>query len=472
MFTLTDIAGALAVELTAEANLIAPLDSSSPITGVSIDSRTLKPGELFIAIQGGQFDGHDFISAAIKNGAAAVVVMADWQERMGATSSSTVAQTPVFVVPDTQQALMQLARAYRRRVSIPCVAITGSCGKTTTRALISTILNQRGPVCASIKSFNNNIGVPLTILGLTPEHRALVCEIGANALGEIAPLSELAQPTVAVLTNARGVHLTGFGDLAGVVKEKGQIFSGLPESGGVAVINADDPHATYWRACVTSPHCVITFGVAASADVTARDCRVNAYGQPEFTLVLPNNTTWPITLPLLGEHNISNALAAAAAAVALKVSAADIVAGLTSVVAEDRRLVLRSALQGATLIDDSYNANPHSVAAAIAVLGQRAGRRLLILGDMLELGQESAALHAAVADPVRAAALDHVYCYGPETQHTAAALGQCATHYADQASLIDAVKSELDKDTTVLVKGSNGMRMDRICAALIADASV
>lgn len=423
------------------------------VGGISIDSRTIEPGEIYVALIGERCDGHDYINEAVQKGAAGVIC-----------AYKVETNVPQLIVEDTKKALADCARYYRQTVSIPFAAVTGSCGKTTTRALLESILKQSHDVLASIKSFNNDIGVPLTLLRLKPKHQFAVIEMGANHPGEIAQLTHLVQPNVAIITLAGAAHLDGFGDIAGVACAKGEIFQGLSEE-GTAIINADDQYADFWKNLVGNRK-ILTFGIKANADVTAKNIKTMRDGSEAFDLFV-NDEQVSIELPLVGEHNVMNALAAAAAAKALGISLEDIQKGLAQVSAEKSRLVVHEGFAGARIIDDSYNANPTSVRAAIEILAKQSGRSILVLGDMLEMGDESSQLHRELGELAKAARIDQLYCYGNETKNTAAGFGYDAKHFSDHDSLISSLKNHLDNDVTVLVKGSNSMQMSKVAKALM-----
>ena len=359
--------------------------------------------------------------------------------------------------------MKDIADFYRKNASIPVAAITGSCGKTTTRALLENMLKRKGDVLASKKSFNNDIGLPLTLLQFNPSHDFAVLEMGTNHPGEIAELTKIAKPTVAVVTMVAPVHIEHFGSVDAIAREKGAIFEGL-STDGVAVINADEHFADLWKK-MAGHHRVITFGCNQKADVMARDIQSMPDGQTHFTLVLPTEKV-TINLPLLGEHNVLNALAAAAMAYAMAVSIRDIQAGLETVEPEYGRLVEKVGLNGAVIIDDSYNANPASVKAAIILLTHRTSQSILVLGDMKELGDQSPALHEAVGVFAKQAGVKQLFCYGNDTAYIARAFGQNAYHFDDCSSLINALKQQMTSDVVVLVKGSRSMKMETVVAAL------
>lgn len=425
------------------------------ITGVSTDTRTLKSKELFLALQGERFDGHDYIDEAIQRGAAAILVSRPGSQKI-----------PTILVENTHTALMQLARHWRLQFDLPVVAITGSCGKTSTRALLQSILSGCGTTLASERSFNNNIGVPLTLLKLNSQYEYAVFEVGANHSGEIAELIALVKPTVAVLTNAAAAHLAGFGSVEGVARAKAEIFQGLAEN-GVAVFNADDAFADYWRSVIKTKS--LSFGLNNKADIRASALQADAKGCYRFKLETSQGVC-EVQLGFMGKHNVYNALAAAAAATALNISLEKIAHGLQNASAETRRLNQQKGLASATVIDDSYNANPASVLAAIAVLADRPGVSVLVLGDMLELGNESEEWHRKIGQAAKSAGIRHLFCYGPNTEKTVAAFGNSAAkHFSTREALTLALKPLLNEQVTVLIKGSNAMGMNQITQSLLQE---
>ncbi len=429
---------------------------------IGTDTRTLGAGTLFIALQGRNFDAHEFLATAAARGAVAALVQRDAPTGL-----------PVVRVADTRLALGRLASAWRDRFAIPLVAVTGSNGKTTVKGMLAAILAARGAVLSTRGNLNNDIGVPLTLLNLRSDHRAAVIEMGANQPGDIEYLTRLARPTVALITNAAPAHLAGLGDIAGVAREKGQIFSGLAPD-GCAVINADDPREGLWRV-MAAPHRSVSFGLRYPADVTARDLHLNAALGCSFTLTTPAGEA-AVELRLSGRHNVMNALAAAAAAHAVGLGVADIAYGLESMRAVERRLQLRRGIHGARVIDDSYNANPGSVKAALEVLavGGADGEKILVLGDMGELGNAGQALHEQVGRQARAIGVSRVYAVGELARTVAGAFGKGAAHFPDQGALIAALRADLaalaPAPVTVLVKGSRSMRMEYVVDAItVAD---
>jgi len=414
-------------------------------SGISIDSRTVKPGDLFVALKGVHFDGHDYVNAAKQKGAVAAIV-----------SQAGSYELPVIQVANTHQALIELAQAKRAQFNGPVIGITGSCGKTTTRALCEAIFRVCGQTLASEGSFNNDIGLPLTMLKLQADTQYYVQELGANHAGEIAVLTRILQPDVAVLIGAAPVHLEGFGDVPGVARAKAEIFQGLP-SWGVAVINADDEYADFWQD-VALPHRIITFALNAKADVTAHSIMVLPTGQLRFRLVTPHGET-EITLQLVGEHNVMNALAATSAAIALDIPLAKIKLGLEAAAAVEKRLNIISGAHNIRIINDAYNANPQAVLAALKTMQAFPGQHVLVLGEMRELGVAAANYHQQVGQAAREMGISALYCLGNLTQHCVQAFGKNGYLFEDKLSLIAALKRELQPNTTILVKGSKSLKM-------------
>jgi UDP-N-acetylmuramoyl-tripeptide--D-alanyl-D-alanine ligase len=369
---------------------------------------------------------------------------------------------PQFVVPDTLLALGKLARAWRDRFHLPIVGVTGSNGKTTLKNMIASILRAAShpdEVLATEGNLNNNIGLPLNLARLNDHHRYAVLEMGMNHFGEIAYLTQLAKPTVAVITNAAESHLEGLKDIQGVAIAKGEIFLGLQEK-GTAILNKDDPHYEYWRTLVQNKS-YATFGLKNPADVTA----LNIEGS-HVTLNTPKGLLH-ITLPLLGKHNVLNALAATAAALALSIPLDAIKKGLEHVSPAPHRMRLYSLANRISIIDDTYNANPFSLKAAVETLATFQGTKIVVLGDMKELGENEKALHTDSGDYIRHAGIDYLLTLGHLTENTAKAFGQKAMHFREQDKLIMALQPYLKENVTVLIKGSRSMRMENIVEHLI-----
>ena len=433
------------------------LGSDCRIAGVSTDTRAVASGQLFIALRGERFDAHDFLEPALAAGAAALLV---------ADAGRVPAGASAVVVDDTRLALGRLAAAWRRQFSLPVIAVTGSNGKTTTKEMIAAILKAAfgDAVLATRGNFNNDIGLPLTLLGLDATHRAAVIEMGMNHPGEIGYLTRIGAPTVALVTNAQRAHLEGMGDLDEVAREKGTIFAGLPAD-GIAVINADDAYAGFWREQVGSQP-VRSFGIDQPADVraTLRQHGLEsalvlqaAEGEIEFTLAIP------------GRHNARNALAAAAACLAAGLPLSAVAAGLAAFAGVKGRLQRRSGRNGAQILDDTYNANPDSVRAGIDVLAATVGRKVLVLGDMGEIGEASGQYHDEIGGYAKSQGIDRLFALGDASQQAVRNFGEGARHFCNVEKLIAAVNKELGPETTVLVKGSRFMKMERVADAIAAE---
>lgn len=421
---------------------------------VSTDTRRIGAGELFVALRGPNFDGGDFLPQAAAAGAAGAVAT-----RGGPAGLS------VILVDDPLRALQQAARAHRARYTGPVIGVAGSNGKTTCKEMIAAILGERGATLATRGNLNNHIGVPLTLLRLEDTHRHAVIEMGANRPGDVAELAALAAPGIGIVTNAGAEHLEGFGSLEGAARAEGELFAALGRD-AVAVINADDGFAGMWRDMTVAR--VVTFGLGGKADLGARDIRTEA-GEggflTHFTLVAPQGEV-AVTLRLAGKHNVVNALGAAAAATAAGATLAEVAAGLARLEPVPGRLVLRPAAGGAWLIDDSYNANPSSLLAAIEVLGALEGRRWLVLGEMGELGSHSAAAHTEAGRQARAHGIERLFAFGERAGLAARSFGEGASRHDDAAELAAAVRAGLAPDVRVLVKGSRMNRLERVVDAL------
>ena len=423
---------------------------------VSIDSRTLSRGDLFVAVKGERFDGHDFAAAARDRGATGLMV-----------SRELDVDLPQVVVDDTLRALAAGAAAWRRQFGLPLAGVGGSNGKTTTKELLAAILGQAGPTLATRGNLNNHIGVPLTLFRLDASHAAAVVEMGANHAGEIAALVGIAAPTVGLVTNAGAEHLEGFGSLEGVARAEGEMFAGLGRE-ATAVINADDAFAPLWREMSTAGRS-LTFGLARDADFQARNV-VSGVDRGEwltrFELATPAGTV-AVRLALTGLHNVLNAAGAAAAAWACGADAGQIAAGLAEVRPVKGRLQLRPAQQKAWLIDDSYNANPTSALAGLEVLGGLDGERWLVLGEMAELGEHAVEGHVEVGRAARRLGVLRLFALGPTTLHAVEAFGEGGRWFPDVEALTAALKGALHPGVTALVKGSRVNRLERVVEALV-----
>ncbi len=432
---------------------------------VSTDTRSLQRGELFFALRGPRSNGTAFVAEAARLGAAGAAVEA-LQE----------ADLPQVEVADTRLAFGDLARCWRARFPIPLVGITGSNGKTTVKEMTASIVRvalagvgDADPVLMTWGNLNNEIGMPRTLLYLNASHRAAVIEMGAARRGDIAYLARIAAPTVAVVTNAARAHLQGFGSIEEVALTKGELFEALPAD-GTAVINRDDRFfQSWWERSEGRRRS--TFGLHPDADFRADaiEQTVGADGPAlQFTLCCPAGTT-PLRLPMAGRHNVVNALAAAAAASACGATLEAIAAGLGGVRNVPGRLRRVAGPRGVTVYDDTYNANPGSVRAAIAFLEGLAGERWLVLGDMAELGADSPAMHREMGELARRSGVMRLFCTGPQSRSAADGFGTNAQWYEDVDGLSKALRAALRAGTTVLVKGSRSMGMERVVQALTAD---
>lgn len=433
-----------------------PPISDKEFKGISIDTRTLQPENLFIAIPGERVDGHDYIEEALKKGAAAAIV-----------SRRVDAAIPQLLTEDTTLALGKLGTSWRHQFTLPIVAVTGSNGKTTLKNMIASIMvaacnGNENEVLATQGTLNNHWGLPLTLSRLGKEHRYAAIEMGMNHFGEIEYLTSMTRPNVAVITNAGASHLEGLGDVAGVARAKGEIFSGLPQH-GVAILNRDDAFFTFWHSLIGN-HTFLTFGFHPAANVTA--VIHHSEQSQNITLQTPKGGI-DINLPLLGKHNVLNALAAAAACLATGISLEAIKTGLENIKPAPGRLQLHTLANGVNIIDDTYNANPFSLQAAVNILSTFAGKKILVLGDMKELGSEAKMLHQEAGENIRKAGIDYLFTYGELTANTAQSFGEGAYHFNEQAKLVSALKPFLHNTTTILVKGSRSMRMEKVIAELV-----
>lgn len=422
--------------------------------GVSIDSRSIKPGQLFIALTGPRFDGHDYLDQVAASGAVAALVE---QEILGAP-------LPQLVVLDTRKALAQMGALSRNAfIDRPVAAVTGSSGKTTVKEMLARILRTRGPVLATRGNLNNELGVPLTLLELSNDYAAAVIELGASRIGEIAFTVSLTQPHVAIITNAGTAHVGEFGGPDKIVEAKGEILEGLSAT-GTAVLNLDDKAFGLWKARVGS-RALLSFSLNnPAADLHASDLHLDPRGCPAFTLHSPSGSA-AVQLNLLGAHNVANALAAAAAGTALGVNLSGIVEGLNNVQPVKGRAVAQLSSKGLRVIDDTYNANPTSVNAAVDILTGFAGRTVLVLGDIGELGDWAEQGHRDVG-AYAAGKVSALYAVGPLMVHAVNAFGEHARHFANQSDLIAALDAEQDTHTTILIKGSRSAAMENVVAAL------
>jgi UDP-N-acetylmuramoyl-tripeptide--D-alanyl-D-alanine ligase len=424
---------------------------------VSTDSRAIRSGELFVALSGEKFDAHDYLPQVASAGAAGAIV-------------SEVAELPFpqLRVNDTERALGQLAAFNRQQFFAPLIAITGSSGKTTVKNMVHAVLSQKGKTLATEGNFNNEIGVPLTLLRLTPEYEFAVIEMGAAKKGDIAWLCEIGQPSIALLLNAMPAHLEGFGSVDDVAAAKGEIFDALGAD-GCAVINADQPWASQWRKRAGEAK-VLDFGLEASAAITATTINVRGVEGVSFTASTPAGDI-AIRLALAGRHNVANALAAIAVGLSCGLTLTEIRDGLESLQSVSGRLCVRQTASGVNVIDDCYNANPGSVRAAIDTLAACEGRRILILGAMRELGESTETLHREIGEYARDAGLNEFWGVGPELEESTRCFGEGGFAFADRSDVIEAIGGRFSAGDTVLVKGSRSAGMELVLQVLLPECS-
>ncbi|WP_136413214.1 UDP-N-acetylmuramoyl-tripeptide--D-alanyl-D-alanine ligase [Herbaspirillum sp. ST 5-3] len=423
--------------------------------GVSTDSRQVSVGCLFVALRGERFDAHDFLNEVAAKGAAAVVV-----ERV--PEGLTV---PALVVPDTRVALGEIARHWRRQFTLPVIGVTGSNGKTTVKEMIASVLAAAfgaDQILATRGNLNNDIGVPLTVFRLNASYKAAVIELGMNHPGEIATITGIALPTVGLVNNAQREHQEFMESVEAVAKENGGVIMGLPAD-GVAVFPADDTYTSLWRA-YAGQRKALTFGLSQDADVSCT-FQVNDFGSD--LSITAGGKHFQVKLSAAGVHNVRNALAATACALAIGVSQDAVVRGLEAFAPVNGRLQRKTAKSGALVIDDTYNANPDSVRAAIDVLSHAAGPRVLVLGDMGEVGDEGPQFHVEIGAYARDKGIEHLLTLGELACHASAAFGSAARHFDNIESINQAAESLVSAGTTALVKGSRFMKMERVVQHLV-----
>ncbi len=423
------------------------------LSTVATDTRSLQGGELFIALKGDNFDAHDFIETAIEQGVQALLV-----ERQ-----MPVTQTQI-IVADTRKALGGLARLWRQQFDIPLVAITGSNGKTTVKEMIAAIMSVKGHTLVTQGNLNNDIGVPLTLLRLNKEHHYAIIEMGANHPGEIAYLSNLALANIALITNAGPAHLEGFKSIAGVAAAKAEIYAPL-SADGIAIVNADDEYAEFWYG--KTQHCKrITFSLQQKdADVYGRWQAENKTLQ-----VITSGAEVVLQLPLPGIHNAYNALAAVAATLHLDITLTEAKVGLEQHMQPVKgRLYPRRGVQGMHILDDTYNANPASLQAALEVIGHMPGEAWLVLGDMGELGSAAAEIHRDMGKLAKQYGVKRLFTYGELSAEAAQQFGERALAYQDASLLLAELLNAATSEVNVLVKGSRAMKMEKIVAGLLDD---
>lgn len=450
-------------EVAAALGVASPEHPALMVGTITTDSRAISGGELFVALRGERFDAHDYIAQAREAGAVAAVVERRLEDPL-----------PQLVVADTRLALGQLGQARRRlwgkQAAGKLAAITGNSGKTTVKELLAALLSGKQATLATHGNLNNDIGAPLTLLELAPQHRYAVVELGANHLGEIGWTAALAAPDVAVITNVTGAHIGEFGGLGHIAQAKAEILSGLGEH-GVAVLNRDDRFYPLWR-CLAGDRDVLDFAVdSRQARLNAEALVCDELGRYAFTLSFDGHELGRVQLALLGRHSVANALAAAAAALAMGLEPEALLAGLAAVAPMPGRMAVVEGLRGSRLIDDTYNANPGAVMAALDALADMPGPRWCLLGAMGELGGASARLHADVGRHARELGVDFFGTTGAAAREAAKACGSAGYHFDDWQALVRHAHNHLPPGASVLVKGSRSAGMERVIAALRADVS-
>ncbi len=431
------------------------IGSDVAIDSVSTDSRQIAAGDLFIALQGPNFDGHKFAEEVVNKGACALVV-----------TRHLDVPVPQIIVADTRLALGQLGALVKSRLNLKTVAVTGSVGKTTVKEMMAAILSRIGNVLATAGNFNNEIGVPLTLLRLNESHNFAVMELGANHLGEIAYTSSLVKPDVAMITIVAPAHLEGFGDIFGVARAKGEIYSGLSD-GGTAILPLDSEYYSYWLPRVQHLN-VQSFSATQHADICADNVVLDSNGCAGFELHTPQGRCF-IQLTLPGKHNVHNALAATAAVLALGASLTDVQLGLAAMQPVKGRMNVYQPKSGVRVIDDTYNANVESAKAAVDLLTAYSGQRILVLGDMAELGSDARKYHEDVGIYAKQAGINGLFTLGVLSQNASEQFHQQGAHFSSRAQLVARLLPLLNtgEEVSILVKGSRSARMELVVQDLL-----
>lgn len=432
------------------------ITADTVIDGVSTDSRQVVPGSLFVALKGERFDAHRFLGDVAAAGKAAAVMAEQAPEGY---------PLPVLVVRDTRRAMGEMAACWRRQFDIPVIGVTGSNGKTTVKEMIASILRSafgKNAYLATAGNFNNDIGVPLTVFRLEHSHRAAVIELGMNHVGEISALTAIAQPTIGLVNNAQREHQEFMQSVEAVARENGTVIQTLPPD-GVAVFPAGDTYSVLWSE-LAGDRAVVTFGFRGDADVSAR---IVETGDKTRVVMQLAGETAEVKLATSGRHNVMNAMAAAACCLAAGIDRSAIVRGLETFVPVHGRLERKTAFNGAQLIDDTYNANPDSVRAAIDVLADMSGDGVLVLGDMGEVGDNGIQFHAEIGEYARERGIGHFFTFGNMARSAADAYGKTARHFTEMDAMNHVLKDMLAPEMTVLVKGSRFMKMERVVEQLM-----
>ena len=445
------------ISLTTLANVLDGelVGSEDTITRVCSDSRQLQTGDFFVALKGPNFDGHRFVKHAAELGCLGALV-----------DTVQDIDIPQIVVKDCQKALGAMGAYVKQQVNPKTVAITGSSGKTTVKEMVASILSRLGNVLATSGNFNNEIGVPLTLLRLEPQHEFAVIELGANHQGEIANTTALTKPDVAIINNIAAAHLEGFGDLRGVAQAKGEIFSGLSET-GVAIYNQDAVHSEEWQWRLEDKN-VKRFSIKSKSDCFCENVHLDQMGCASFNLITELGSV-PITLPVPGKHNVANAVAAASVAIEFGATLEDIHHGLVEMVPVKGRLNLINLPENFTLIDDTYNANVESTKAAVDLLSSYDGLKVLILGDMAELGEDARSYHHEIGEYAKTKNINKLLTLGVLSQSTSSVFEENGRHFSSRDLLVEHLEKLLQEEEqaiTVLVKGSRSARMELVVKAI------
>jgi UDP-N-acetylmuramoyl-tripeptide--D-alanyl-D-alanine ligase len=458
-FTLAELAQGIAVDLIG----FSAKESLLVANKINTDTRTIEAGDIFLALRGDHFDGHDYLDQAEKSGAVAAIVDQEYVQNKNLLNSAL----PLLVVADTLLTLGRVSLWNREKFTAPLIAITGSAGKTSVKSMAAHLMQLLGPCWSTPGNFNNHIGVPLTLLGLSSEHRAGVIELGASSEGEIAYSSQFAKPDIAVITNVSGAHLEGFGSIETIMRTKGEIIDSLRQDGCV-VLNADDVFYTDWL-LRAGERKVISFAIEHDADVMAKNIICDEQGS-RFDLVYQQQS-FPCMIPLLGQHNVSNALSVIAAGLAVNLELTAIVTQLMTMPAVEGRLQWVDGIDGIRIINDSYNASPASVKAGIDVLALWKEKAWLVLGDMAELGEDSAAIHAEMGEYAKQAGIANLLAIGKDCRYAVdvfkqGAVKQSAHWFQQQSELLKYINDNKQPGQIFLVKGSRSSGMDKVVTAL------
>lgn len=444
------------------------LRGNDAIPKITTDTRKIETGDLFIALRGENFDGAEFAADALQKGASAVLVSAPLSKSVEKALKN--AKGAVLTVPDTLAAYQEIAHAWRMKFGVPVVAITGSNGKTTTKDLTAAVLSARGTVCRTAANYNNEVGLPLTLLGMTSGDVAAVVEIGMRGLGQIAALAPVAAPTIGIVTNVCEVHMELLGSIDNIAKAKAELVQAIP-AGGTVILNADDARVAAMRSLAADNVRVLTYGIGADADVRAEALRLTSDGS-QF-MVTWNNERHDYSIPLAGRHNVSNALAALAACFVLGYTPQEMQTGLQRLAVTKMRYEVHEV--GAwTFINDAYNASPSSMAAAVETTANLyEGRKIAVLGDMLELGDAAEEAHRRIGRHAAELGFAALVTYGPQSRwmHTAAEAAGCPVcrHAETHEAAAEHLRTLLRDGDTVLFKGSRGMKMEAVIALLTGE---